>query len=619
MFKSIGFLRIFMVTGGVILLGILLSFNSQKDELLQSDDFVRNELLKTYKVFSEMEAISEMYLSGTVTIEDLKKAVSKSRLQYKRIEFYLAYHYPEYIKKHINGAPLLRLEFENSTSILEPEGLQVLDELVYSEEVLKNVPLIYDLNKRLKSKYLTLFDRLYNDPIKKKNSIDVMRLQLVRLYTLGLTGFDTPGSLNAIEETKASLEAMQSYFKSLYLPQQSVDNYITCITLFSSSIKFLNGKNDFENFDRLQFLKDYMDPLYKELKYFQAENLDKNLEQISGWNRSSESIFDVNFLNPYSYTELTKSEDSEALKNLGEKLFYDAGISGQNNMSCASCHQPDKAFTDGLPKSLSSIQGKTVLRNSPTLLNAVYADRYFYDLRAYSLEQQAEHVIFNPSEFNTGYSSILEKLKTEDNGYQKDFENIFGKKGITRQNLSKALASYIVSLSAFNSEFDKYIRGETENISERVKQGFNLFMGKANCATCHFAPTFSGLVPPFYNENESEILGVLIEENVPEKGVDTDRGRVLNGIYKEEAWIYEKSFKTTTVRNTMYTAPFFHNGAYTSLEEVVEFYNQGGGAGLGLEVVNQTLPSAPLLLTDQEKENLVLFMKALSDNPAALK
>ena len=539
MMKSISLLRFFLGVSGVFIIGLFLSFNLKNKEDLH-DTFIKNELLKTYKVFSEMDAIAEMYQEGEVTYEDLKRSVSKSRLQYKRIEFYLAYHYPEYVKKHINGAPLMRLEFENTASILEPEGLQVLDELVYSEEILDNSHTIYGLTKRLKSKYLTLYNRLYDDPIQNESIIDVMRLQLVRIYTLGLTGFDTPGSLNAMEEAKVSLESMKSFFKSMYISKQSEVSYKTCIKLFSTSITFLNDNTNFESFDRLQFLKQYLDPLYKELKYYQAKHSDKNLEHISGWNRESASIFDANFLNPYSYTELTQSEDSKALKNLGEKLFYDTRISSENNMSCASCHQPEKGFADGLPKSMSNIQGETVLRNSPTLLNAVYADRYFYDLRAFSLEQQAEHVIFNPSEFNTAYSSILEKLKTKDHGYQKEFETIFGKKGIMRQNLSKALASYVLSLSSFNSEFDRYVRGEIEDISEEVKQGFNLFMGKANCATCHFAPTFSGLVPPFYNENESEILGVLKEENEPVKGVDTDRGRIVNGIYKEEGWIYEK-------------------------------------------------------------------------------
>ncbi|WP_067149471.1 cytochrome-c peroxidase [Pseudotamlana agarivorans] len=619
MVKSLSLIGLFLVLIiGALLIGTLLAFQSKK-EVSFLDTFIQNELLKTNKVFLEMDAIAEMHQQGSATAENLKQAVTKSRLQYKRIEFYLAYHYPEYVKKHINGAPLLRLELENSKSIIDPEGLQTLDEIVHTENLKENSNTILGLTKRLNSNYLTLYDRIYYEPIQKENTIDLMRLQLIRIYTLGLVGFDTPGSLNAIQESKYSLEGMKSFFNGVFLSHKSVKNYKICIDLFNSSISYLNRNNNFNNFNRLEFLKEYLDPLYKALKYFQAKNSNKNLKHVSSWNRDSESIFDANFLDPYSFTELTRDEDSQALRNLGEKLFYDTRISSQNNMSCASCHQPEKAFTDGLTKSLSNIQGKTVLRNAPTLLNAVYADRFFYDLRAFSLEQQAEHVIFNPSEFNTAYSSILEKLKTKGTGYTEDFDKVFGEKSISRNNISKALSSYVLSLSSFNSEFDKYVRGEVKEISEEIKEGYNLFMGKANCATCHFAPTFSGLIPPLYNENETEILGVLKVENQPGEGVDADQGRVLNGIYKEEAWIYEKSFKTTTVRNTLYTAPFFHNGAYSSLEEVVEFYDQGGGAGLGLNVANQTLSPDALLLSDQEKSSLVAFMKSLSDNPALIK
>lgn len=612
MYKPNKLLRLALIVFSVLFLGVFLSFQS-KENTSKQDAFVRNELLKTYKVFSEMDAIAEMFQSNQVSLEDLKTAVTKARLQYKRIEFYLAYHYPEYVKKHINGAPLLRLEFENAKSILEPEGLQVLDEMVFLDEAL-NANTVFGLTKRLKSKYLTLYDRLYEQSLPKEDVIDLMRLQLVRLYSLGLTGFDTPGSLNAIEEALVSLEAMSFLFEEIFSNKQTA-SYSETVLLFNETIEYLKSNTNFETFDRLEFLKQNIDPLYKKLKAFHSKTSDKNLEYSSAWDSNSESIFDTNFLNPYSFTELSRSEDSEDLKALGKKLFYDTNISGQNNMSCATCHNPDKGFTDGLAKSMSNIQGKTVLRNSPTLLNAVYADRYFYDLRAYSLEQQAEHVIFNPSEFNTAYSAILKKLETSDKDYKQDFKKAFGKNAITRKNLSKALASYVLSLQSFNSEFDKYVRGESSNIDDNVKQGFNLFMGKANCATCHFAPTFSGLVPPFYNENETEILGVLNQENGSISDLDNDRGRILNGVYKENVWIYDKSFKTTTVRNTLFTAPYFHNGAYSSLEEVVEFYNQGGGEGIGVDVVNQTLPSDPLNLTKAEKENLVAFMKSLSDNP----
>src|SRR4029453_6909518 len=119
----------------------------------------------------------------------------------------------------------------------------------------------------------------------------------------------------------------------------------------------------------------------------------------------------------------------------------DPALSSTNTISCATCHQPALAFTDGKPKSVSSVQGRTVQRNAPTLLNAVYADRYFYALRAFSLEQQAEHVIFHQMEFNTAYTDITRKL-SKDAAYTAPFKQCFGDKAVTRERFTKALASY---------------------------------------------------------------------------------------------------------------------------------------------------------------------------------
>ncbi len=157
------------------------------------------------------------------------------------------------------------------------------------------------------------------------------------------------------------------------------------------------------------------------------------------------------------------------------------------------------------------------------------------------------------------------------------------------------------------------MRNEKE-ISEDAKKGFNLFMGKANCATCHFAPHFSGLVPPFFNENESEVLGVTkkpIKISPPE--IDSDLGRVKSNVKKENSWIYENSFKTMTVRNIALTKPYFHNGAFNTLEEVLDFYNEGGAEGLGLKINNQTLPADKLNLTNEEIKQIIAFLNSLTD------
>lgn len=551
---------------------------------------------------------------GKTSLDSVQLAVKNTRLSYKKVEFFLAFYYAEYIKSHINGAPLMHIEKEGTMpKVVSPEGLQVLDELVFSDEAEAERNQIASLSKTIRMKYAVLYSSITGQEFNNQYNVTAMRQQLIRDFSMGVTGFDTPGSLNGLEEVQSSFQGMLTFFKDNYNGNTVAKNEV--IHLFKEAIAYLNNPVSFEDFDRLTFLKSFVDPLYKKLGELEGAVNPDYLKYTSGWNTESTSIFAADFLNPYYFTELKKGDDSKELRELGKTLFYDPIVSNEGKLSCASCHNPDKGFTDGVPKSLSNIQGKTVLRNAPTLLNAVYADRYFYDLRAFSLEQQAEHVIFNHDEFNTAYSDILNKLKADET-YADKFKTVFGKNAVTRENFSKALVSYVMSLQSFSSPFDKYIRGEQADIPAEVKRGFNLFAGKANCATCHFMPTFSGLVPPFYNENESEILGVLDD---PKKAprLDMDMGRNDNKIQSEQAWIFERSFKTTTIRNIEVTGPYFHNGAYSTLEEVIDFYDNGGGEGVGLGVSNQTLSPDALNLTDEEKSDLIAFLKSLTDLSSA--
>ena len=138
-------------------------------------------------------------------------------------------------------------------------------------------------------------------------------------------------------------------------------------------------------------------------------------------------------------------------------------------------------------------------------------------------------------------------------------------------------------------------------------------MGKANCGTCHFAPTFSGLMAPHFTESESEILGVTATNDFKKPVLDADLGRFATTVIKEKASFHKHSFKTATVRNVALTAPYMHNGAYQTLEEVLDFYNQGGGNGLGLDIPNQTLSEDKLNLSKDELNQLKAFMNALTD------
>ena len=138
-------------------------------------------------------------------------------------------------------------------------------------------------------------------------------------------------------------------------------------------------------------------------------------------------------------------------------------------------------------------------------------------------------------------------------------------------------------------------------------------MGKAACGTCHFAPTFAGLVPPHFKESEGEVLGVPATIDTINPKLDTDLGRFDNGRMKERADHMRNAFKTVTVRNVALTGPYMHNGVYSTLEEVVDFYNRGGGLGLGLDVPNQTLSGDALDLTQGDIKDLVIFMETLTD------
>lgn len=593
-----------------------MSFNSV-DEGVQNDNEFINRGLRDFKI--ELEYLKndvELYSQEKISLEKLQQTLRSTRNSFKEIEFFVAYHYPEFTKTHLNAAPLFHIEAAGTSAYtLPPEGLQVLDELIFSEEANEKKEEISTITNFLYNSYANFYLSTLNNGLSSGNNKTLpLRIELIRIYSLGVTGFDTPGSLNISEEAAHAFKGMseyindEAYFKNFKTEKANL--------IIQQAITYLGKNTDFESFDRIEFYKQFVQPLYEELGSWDGNPDD--LKNFSGWNVSNKDFFKADFLDPYFYTILKPSEDSEELKNLGEKIFYDQNFSANGTMSCASCHLPENAYTDLKQKSASNVEGKTVLRNSPSLYNAVFAKRFFYDMRAFYLEQQAEHVIYNQDEFNTDYQKIVQKLN-DNKEYKKEFKKVFKDGKISKQNFSKALSSFVASLYSFESDFDRFMRNEKE-ISEDAKKGFNLFMGKANCATCHFAPHFSGLVPPFFNENESEVLGVTKKPitNLPIE-LDGDRGRINSNVKKENSWIYENSFKTMTVRNIALTKPYFHNGAFNTLEEVIDFYNEGGGEGLGLPMKNQTLPADKLDLTEIEKKQLIAFLNTLTDISKAKK
>lgn len=193
------------------------------------------------------------------------------------------------------------------------------------------------------------------------------------------------------------------------------------------------------------------------------------------------------------------------------------------------------------------------------------------------------------------------------NEFKKAFNDRLGKADPWK--IQHALASYIRSLAPFSSKFDRYMQGDGTRLTAEEKIGFNLFMGKAKCGSCHFAPLFNGTQAPLFNKSEAEVLGVPAKPDTANAKIDQDTGRFMLNPYPQ----YKYAFKTTTLRNVAKTAPYMHNGVYKTLQEVLDFYNRGGGAGIGITRDNQTLSPDPLKLTKKEIQHIIAFLKTLDD------
>nr|WP_255496245.1 cytochrome c peroxidase [Mucilaginibacter sp. FT3.2] len=431
---------------------------------------------------------------------------------------------------------------------------------------------------------------------------DAAKLQVFRVITVGITAFDDPLSLNSLQEASVSLNSLKEvlgYYPHTDSLQISIDD----------AINYLNANTNFNTFNRAVFITAYANTITRSITRLEKK---QNIPVIK-YNRllrqDAETLFDKDAFNADAYTPCEGCTTTPQKTALGKKLFFDPILSGSLTRSCASCHQPDKAFTDGLVKNTMLNSKRLLSRNTPGLINAALQPGLFYDLRSASLEAQAKDVMQNAQEMHGSMEISAAKL-WKDKEYQELFAAAYpanGRTAIDTLEIMNALGSYIRSLVKLDSRFDKYMRGERAALTSAEINGFNLFMGKAKCGTCHYMPLFNGVLPPRFVRMETEVIGV--PQAATGKTIDPDLGRY--NIIPEPSLKY--AFKTTTVRNTALTAPYMHNGVFSNLDQVVDFYNDGGGEGQGLLVDNQTLSSGKLNLTVKEKSALISFIKSLND------
>jgi len=283
--------------------------------------------------------------------------------------------------------------------------------------------------------------------------------------------------------------------------------------------------------------------------------------------------------------------------DLGRYLFFDPLLSKDGSISCASCHQPDKGFSDDLDRSIG-ITGRKVARSAPTLWNVAFLDKFFWDVRAKTLEEQAQGPLFDENEM--GNTPVHLKQTLVDNSqYQMMFKQAFPQaKQFELSQVYTALSAFQSSLISLNSRYDRYAHGYHQALTENEIAGLNVFRSfVARCAECH--------QPPLFTNNQIAVIGSPEPEGLPfDIGAEkTFKEAKLRG-----------AFKVPTLRNITKSAPYMHSGRYDNLKDSIKFYNDGRGNAVPKdeELLLHWHISEPDL-TDEEMDLIVAFLGTLTD------
>lgn len=583
--------------------------------LQRNDPPVAAKQLATYylaklKQFQQKLKDLDKNIQQKASRKNLQSALLQCRISYKRFSL-LTDYFNRYESKQVNGPDVSYAEDDNRKTML-PHGLQVLEGKIFSSQ-----PIGFKQLDDEVSGIMSITDRWLKEPGPDKKFtgplvFDAMQFAMIRLMTMDISGFDSPIAQNSLPEARSTIESMQAMLQ-IFQPEinktASVD-FEKLDLLFNQSTAYLNQHNQFNSFDRLTFISNFISPAYSLFVKIRLTAGFSIPSERNPFHADARSIFDSSFFNIDFFSPNERFRTTPERIALGNKLFYDPVLSGSGKRSCASCHKPELAFTDGLATSLAMDEKKHLLRNTPTLWNAALQTKQFYDSRTSTLENQLSDVVHNADEMKGALKESVTAFQ-QDNVYRELFAKAYpgDPEKISQYNIANAISSYMRSLISLNSKFDQYMRGKTTALNTSEKHGFNIFMGKAKCGTCHFMPLFNGLVPPAFTETESEVLGVPSTKDTLHATLDTDKGKMNF----TKAVIHQYAFRIPTLRNVALTAPYMHNGVFTTLEEVMDFYNRGGGSGLKIAPENQTLPADKLNLTKKEMSDMIAFLKTLTD------
>lgn len=566
-----------------------------------------------------LSIIHQSDLSNNTDRKRILTQIEICRRQLKRADFWYRYLDPIAYRK-LNGP--LPVEWENEVfEKFEPPYRRLGAGLSLAAQYLEEPTPQADSLARLIDSSLYAVDVFTADSTTKAlqkpaHFFLANRLFLLNLAAIYTTGFECPDTTRVLPELKEMTEAVAGIYTAYNQSFPHMPLSKEYLDLYGKMNGFIDKQGaSFDDFDHFTFIRDYVNPLFaiNQAQIRQYQLYSANFNDYSLTN-SSHSIFEKDLFRAQNSKGIYSMIDDPALldeiRHTGKLLFYDPLISGNNKRSCASCHKPTEYFTDTTRLTALQFDGQHVLpRNTPSLVNVIYNHLLMLDGHHYTLQQQALEVMQKPDEMNGRAEDIIDKVMSCKE-YKRTFRKLLKytpeEKQLSLDHIASAITYYYAGFSQFSAPFDDAMN-QKQSVSEDVKNGFNLFMGKARCGTCHFVPVFNGVKPP-YISSEFEVLGVPADSLYHR--LSADSGRYSANAAPEML----RAFRTNTIRNSRYTAPYMHNGVFTTLDQVIEFYEAGGGTGHGFSIPNQTLSGDSLHLSAVEKRQLLAFINSLDEN-----
>ena len=566
-----------------------------------------------------LAVIKHTDINTTKGLEKIKEQIATARISLKGLDFWLRYVEPIAYKK-VNGPLPVEWEtevFEKFESPYKREGAGLtLAELYLEEEKLNKDSLSALIESSLAATQIYLDDSITSQFKMHHHFFLANRLFLLNLSAIYTTGFECPDTSSIIPELRSMLSDVNTIYSSYnenFPGTPLTENYLD---LYKKSIDFVKTQpGNYSQFDHFNFIRDFINPMFainqqliRQYKVYTKSFVDYSLNNFSTSIFSKDLYFGQN-----SKGIFRRVKDQDALneiEKIGKLLFYDPILSGNNERSCNSCHKSTAYFTDTtLATSFQFDKKNHLARNSPSLINSTYNHLLMADGKHISMQNQAKDVMTNHLELGSSEKELLEKVLSCNeykNAFKKFLKYTPQETEVGIEHITSALTVYYSKFSNYYTGFDEAMTNK-KDIDADAKKGFNLFMSKAQCGTCHFVPQFNGVKPPYVG-SEFEVLGVPADTGY--HALSTDVGRF--GVNAAPEML--NAFRTGTIRNAAHTKPYMHNGVFTNLEQVIDFYNAGGGAGRGLKVNNQTLSSDSLRLFPSEKKSLIQFITSLTEN-----